>query len=394
MSNADAKAVFDWLVDGARSAPDKATMLAQLCDRLVESGVPLWRVALLMFTLHPQIKGRSLRWKEGGDVEVRTGDFDYFATSEHLASPFRVVLDSGVALRRALLGELAADEFEVIRELKEQGATDYLAVPLFFADGTTHCVTFTTRHPDGFSDRHLAALEAIAAPLARVVEAHALRRRAATLLDTYVGAHAGSRVLDGQIRRGHTTAINAAIWLSDMRGFTRLADRLSPQTLIDRLNRYFDCQVPAILEHGGEVLKFMGDGLLAIFPIAEQGGDARDVCDAALAAARKARREILHALAPASETSDGATPFGLALHVGQVLYGNIGAETRLDFTCIGPAVNLAARIEKLTAKLGRTVLASSEFARAATAGFVPLGAFDLPGFDEPRLVFGLEEEGP
>lgn len=392
MNGADAKAIADWLIDGARSAPDKPAVLAQLCDRLVERGLPLWRVALLMFTLHPQLKGRCFRWKEGEEVEILPGDFDYFATSEHLASPFKLVLDTGVPLRRPLEGAIAEDEFEVIRELKAQGATDYLAMPLFFADGTTHCVTFATRSPGGFSDAHLEALNATAAPLARVIETHALRRRAGTLLDTYIGVQAGSRVLEGQIRRGHTIAINAAIWLSDMRGFTRLADRLPPRTLIDHLNRYFDCQVPAILEHGGEVLKFMGDGLLAIFPTAEDGRDVRVVCDAALTAARKARREILHALAPSGETSDGGPPFGLALHVGEVLYGNIGSENRLDFTCIGPAVNLAARIEKLTAKLGRTILASEEFAHSATSGFVRLGEFDLPGFEMPRTIFTLDDE--
>jgi adenylate cyclase len=171
-----------------------------------------------------------------------------------------------------------------------------------------------------------------------------------------------------------------------MRGFTRLADRLPPQSLVDMLNRYFDCQVPAIAKHGGEVLKFIGDGLLAIFPIAT-GENAREVCHNALAAAREARAVIA-----SSNRVEGAVRFGLALHVGEVLYGNIGSGSRLDFTCIGPAVNLAARIEKLSSELGRTIMASDEFARHCSTQFMPVGEFELRGFGIARPVFGLAEE--
>jgi adenylate cyclase len=170
-----------------------------------------------------------------------------------------------------------------------------------------------------------------------------------------------------------------------MRGFTALADSLPPPVLIDLLNRYFDCQVPVILEHGAEVLKFMGDGLLAIFTIA--GDDETPVCERALAAARQAQANI-------AALADSAMPglrFGLALHIGDVLYGNIGSGNRLDFTCIGPAVNCAARIEKLTSQLGRTILASGEFARHCAEEFTPLGEFRLAGFSAPQLVFGLED---
>jgi adenylate cyclase len=231
-------------------------------------------------------------------------------------------------------------------------------------------------------------LSQLVAPLTRVVEARVLQRKASVLLNTYVGTHA-SRVLAGQIRRGDTTSINAAIWLSDMRGFTRLADLLPPQTLVDELNRYFDCQVPAILKHGGEVLKYMGDGLLAIFAVTADGADDRKVCGAALAAAREARS----AVSAASTAGDRSSlRFGLALHIGEILYGNIGSENRLDFTCIGPAVNLAARIENLTGELGLTILASDEFAKRLPSEFAPVGEFSLRGFGTSRAVFGLKDE--
>jgi len=245
-------------------------------------------------------------------------------------------------------------------------------------------VTSTTREPGGFTDEQIAGIEAIITPLARVAEVLALRRMASTLLDTYVGHDAGERILAGHIRRGDIEEIHAAIWLSDMRGFTALTDTLPPRVMIDLLNRYFDCQVPVILDHGAEVLKFMGDGLLAIFTIA---GDEIDVCKRALAAARQAQANIA---ALASSEMPGLR-FGLALHIGDVLYGNIGSGNRLDFTCIGPAVNCAARIEKLASQLGRAILASGEFARYCPGDFTALGEFSLAGFSAPQLVFGLED---
>jgi adenylate cyclase len=208
-------------------------------------------------------------------------------------------------------------------------------------------------------------------------------------LTTYVGRNAGERVLAGHIRRGDTETIHAAIWLSDMRGFTALADTLPPQQLVDLLNRYFDCQVPAIEEHGGEVLKYMGDGLLAIFPI---GGEAhfQTICAAALAAGKAARDNI----AALNKGEDGpALRFGLALHVGDVLFGNIGSGNRLDFTTIGPAVNLAARIEKLAGRLGRTILASEDFVdHCGDDGLQPVGRFAVAGFAAEQMVFGLADE--
>ena len=224
--------------------------------------------------------------------------------------------------------------------------------------------------------------------MARVAEIRALRRTAGNLIDTYVGHQTGERILAGKIRRGYVEAIRAAIWLSDMRGFTTLSEQLPPQALIDRLNRYFECQVPAILEHGGEVLKFMGDGLLAIFPIAGEN-DASAVCRRALSGARRSARRI--AELPAQTGNEEPVRFGLALHVGEVMYGNIGGGNRLDFTCIGPAVNLAARLEKVASKLGETIVASADFAGHFPDEFRRLGEHTVAGFAAPQTVFGLAE---
>jgi adenylate cyclase len=379
------KEVADWLIDGARSAPQPAQVLAQLSERLLACGVPLWRVAVFVRTLHPQVMGRRFIWRPGTEVEVSEAAFELLESADFLENPIAQVYATGRALRRKLADPGCPMDFPVLSELRAEGITDYLASPLVFTDGAIHAVTCTTRQPGGFTEAQIGGIEAIITPLARVAEIRALRRMGSTLLDTYVGHDAGERILAGHIRRGDIEEIHAAIWLSDMRGFTALADSLPPPVLIDLLNRYFDCQVPVILEHGAEVLKFMGDGLLAIFTIA---GNETEVCERALAAARRAHANI-------AVLSDSAMPglrFGLGLHIGDVLYGNIGSGNRLDFTCIGPAVNCTARIEKLTGQLGRAILASGEFARHCAGEFTPLGEFMLAGFSSPQLVFALAVE--
>jgi adenylate cyclase len=277
-------------------------------------------------------------------------------------------------------------DFGVLNDLRTEGATDYAAFPLLFTDGTIHVATWSTREPGGFTGKQFADLESVIAPLARVAEIRALRRTAGNLIDTYVGHQTGERILSGQIRRGYVEAIRAAIWLSDMRGFTAISEKLPPQALIDRLNTYFGAQVPAVLDHGGEVLKFMGDGLLAIFPITGDA-DPAAVCRRTLACARDVRSRIA-GLPRAAETDDPIR-FGLALHVGEVMYGNIGGGNRLDFTCIGPAVNLAARLEKVASKLGETVVASADFAGHFPDEFRRLGEHAVAGFAAPQAVFGL-----
>jgi len=392
MLTRDTKTIVDWLADGARSTVRTQDALGELCERLLRCEIPIWRVGLFVLTLDPLVMGQRFLWKPGAEVDVTSAPFEAFLSDEFRNSPVRRVIETGVVLRRRLADKSCPMDFATVRELREQGATDYLAVPLFFADGVVHGATFATQQPGGFTDAQIADLESVFAPLSRVVENRTLRRTATTLLDTYVGNQGGSRILAGQIRRGDAETIDAAIWLSDMRGFTALTDRLKPQILFDLLNRYFDCQVPSIHRAGGEVLKFMGDGLLAIFPIAPDGKNAREVCSAALAAAREARAAVASSFDASLEHESYVMRFGLALHLGQVLYGNVGSGNRLDFTCIGPAVNLAARIEKLTGKLQRTILASSDFARECPSDFVPVGDFDLAGFATARSVFGLEDE--
>ena len=301
-------------------------------------------------------------------------------TPSYLTSPVVRVQTTGETIRRRLANPDCPLDFPFLAELREEAVTDYLALPLRFTNGEIHAATFTTRQPGGFTAEQIAAIEAIVPPLARVAEVSALRVTAINLFNAYVGRDAGERILSGRIRRGDSETIRAVIWLSDMRGFTRRADVMAPTALIELLNLFFDNLVPAIEAEGGEVLKFMGDGLLAIFHIADDA-EIEQVCARALRAARQAEANV--AALPVAEDGE-ALRFGLALHVGEALYGNIGAGSRLDFTCIGPAVNMAARIEKIAARLGRAVVASATFARHLPEDFVALGDFELAGFREPQ----------
>ena len=380
------KALVDWLMDGARSTPLAQEVLSEICRRMTESGLPLSRAVVFVRTLHPQIVGRRFVWRPDTGTVVSDGAYELLDREVFRNSPMTHVAAAGEAFRRRLADADCAMDYPILHDLRAEGITDYLVSPLRFSNGDIHFASWATRQPGGFRDGEIAALDAIVIPLTRVAEIRALHRVANVLLSTYVGENAGGRVLAGQIRRGHTEEIHAAIWLSDMRGFTKLADRLPPQALVDLLNRYFDCQVPPIVANGGEVLKFMGDGLLAIFPI---GDAAVPTCARALAAALEARAnvaELQHG------GDDSGVRFGLALHVGDVLYGNIGSGNRLDFTTIGPAVNLAARLEKLASQLGRTVVASQDFAAHCGGAFAPIGSFAIAGFAERQAAFGLNDE--
>jgi adenylate cyclase len=380
-----------WLADGARSAARSQDVLAELCVRLVDCGLPLWRVAVFVRTLHPLLMGRSFVWRPESEVVVSEARFQLADDAEFLTSPVLRIYKTGKAIRRRLADPDCPDDFPILAELRAEGVSDYLALPLDFTNGEIHVATFTTRRPDGFSADEIAALEAIGPPLARVAEVRALRVTAISLLNAYVGHKAGEHILSGRIRRGDVEAIHAVIWLSDMRGFTRRADTMAPTSLIELLNLFYDKLVPPIEAEGGEVLKFMGDGLLAIFRIADSA-DADAACARALRAAKAAGTNIAALSGDGSAERGEALRFGVALHVGEALYGNIGAGARLDFTCIGPSVNRAARLEKVASRLGRVVVASSAFARRLPEEFVALGDFELAGFREPETVFGLRDE--
>jgi adenylate cyclase len=378
---------IDWLNDGCPSAPEADQALSELCLRLTGCGVPLVHGAIFARTLHPEIIGRRWIWHPETGIDAASVGHDLFSDPEYRNSPIRYVFDKAEKLRRRLGDPDCPIDFTFLDKFRDEGVTDFFAMPLLASDGLVNASAWMTLAKGGFSDGQLDAIGAIQKPLARLVEVKSLKRVAINLLDTYVGGQAGGRILNGHIRRGDIEAIRAAIWLSDMRGFTVRADRMAPTELVELLNRYFDCQVPAIREAGGEVLKFMGDGLLAIFPVGDR--DEKRVCGTVLAAARTIERTVDGADWAGLE-QPGGVKFGVALHIGEVMYGNVGSSNRLDFTCIGPAVNIAARIEALSGQIGRTILASSAFAaHVAQEALTPLGEFSLKGVAALQTVYGL-----
>lgn len=391
MSNLSVESVISWLADGGRSAPQVDLFMSETCERLVGCGIPLSRVGVFVRTLHPSMLGRNFVWRRGAGVSLGAISYGDELEDTFLSSPLAIVFERGREVRQRLTGEDGGNA-PFFAEMREKGATDYLASPLLMSDGTVHACSWITHDDGGFTDAQLDGIRAVMPSLTRMIEIFLLRRTAAGLLDNYVGAGAGARILAGQIRRGHTETMNAAIWLSDLRGFTPLSDRLSPEAVVEILNLYFDCQVPMILDHGGEVLKFMGDGLLAVFPISADDSDADTVCARVLEAARQSRDAVAAMTYAHAEDRLGNFRFGLALHVGKVLYGNIGGGNRLDFTCIGPAVNLAARIERIAGRLNRSVIASAEFARHGDGAWSDLGPFAVAGFAAPERVYGLPDE--
>jgi adenylate cyclase len=380
----------EWLVDGARSAPSPPQMMTETCERLVAAGLPLWRVGVFVRTLHPDIVGRNFVWRPGAEVIVGSADYDMLDSDEFRSSPLALVFGEAREIRARMDGP-DAKRFPLFDDLREEAVTDYIALPLLQVDGSVHASSWTTRQPGGFTDAQIKAIRDLIPALSRLIEVTHLRFRSSILLDTYVGNRAGGRILGGQIRRGHTETMQAAIWLSDLRGFTALSDRLPAETVIEILNQYFDCQVSAIATHGGEVLKFMGDGLLAVFPFDEYVGDVGKECAKVLEAACEARANVEAMQFPIGETIERFR-FGVALHVGRILYGNIGGGNRLDFTCIGPAVNLAARLEKMASRLHRTVVASAAFAQGCPGNWHDLGEFPIAGFSKAERVYGLADE--
>jgi adenylate cyclase len=392
MNAIDLQELTNWLIGGARSASDTSQRFAKICERLTEAGLPLWRVGIFVRTLHPDILGVNFIWRPGTEVVSGRVGHDMLDSPEFRSSPLAFVFHEGREVRHRL-DDPKTSNVAFFEDMRAEGVTDYIALPLFFMDGAVNASSWTTKRPGGFSDDELTTLRTIVTPLARIIEIINLTFKASNLLDTYVGNRAGERILGGQIRRGHHETMHAAIWLSDLRGFTALSDRLPAEIVVDILNHYFDCQVHAIREHGGEVLKYMGDGLLAVFPITEGDSDAVHVCARVLDAARQSRTSVDALHYPIADAIERFR-FGVALHVGKILYGNIGGGNRLDFTCIGPAVNLAARLEKIASRLHRTVVASERFAGVCAEGWTDLGEFPIAGFAKAERVYGLADEKP
>src|SRR6266571_3812685 len=397
-----------WLIQAGLAATPETDIVNGFCDRCVAAGLPLARAQVFIDTLHPVHEGRLFRWGYGPtplleygrtspDALAASGSEpqDVAAAQSWRNTPHYKMLQTGDSVLRRRLNATATDEFPVLSDFLAAGMTEYVAIINRFAPegiiGEMDCVysSWVTARADGFADAHIAALTRVVPTLALAFKTAALARMTGTLMQTYLGRDAGQRVLSGKIVRGIAERIDAVVWFSDLRGFTRITDT-APEQVIPLLNDYADAIVSAIHEHGGDVLKLIGDGTLAIFT----AEDRAHACSAALSAAVAAREGIAELNGRRAADGKPVTEMYLGLHVGEVFYGNVGSRERLDFTVIGPAVNEASRIAAMCRSVDQPVLMSSAFAdvRDIKRRLVSVGRYALRGVAHPQELFTLDPD--
>ena len=391
-----------WVTEAGLIGRSESELMVGFCRRVADAGVPLARAIVILDTLHPIYEGRAFRWR--ADLPDESEVIDYGRTNEGEAaeswrrSPFYHLLQSGGTLLRRRLAAGEPVDFSSVAQARDEGMTDYLALIRRFAAegviGEMDCVysSWATDAADGFSDGAVLALQRLAPFLKLAVKSAALARMAETLAQTYLGRDAGRRVMSGRIVRGVAEKIGAVLWYSDLHGYTEISDNSPPEQIIPLLNDYAEAVVSAVHANGGDVLKLVGDGTLAIFP-----ADIREeACFAALAAAMRARKDGATLNRKRAASGLPTAELYLALHVGDVFYGNIGSKDRLDFTVIGPAVNEVSRILTMSRSVEQDVLLSSSFATALGSDMrrrlVSIGRYALRGVAQPQELFTLEPE--
>ena len=397
-----------WLTQAGLAGAPETDIFSAFCDRCVAAGIPLGRAHMAIDTLHPVHEGRLFRWGYGpnespvheyGRTSLERLDasgsvsLDVQAAEVWRRSPFNNLLQTSASLLRRRLNTDTKDEFSMLPDWFAAGMTDYVAIITRFAAegviGEMDAVysSWGTRAPDGFNNGQIATLEHIVPYLALAIKSVSLVRMTRTLMETYLGRDAGQRVLSGRIVRGVAERIDAVVWFSDLRGFTRITDT-TPEQMIPLLNDYSDVIVSAIHEHGGDVLKLIGDGILAIFTAESR----MQACNAALAAAIAARKGVAELKERRAAEGKPVTDVYLGLHVGEVFYGNVGSRERLDFTVLGPAVNETSRIAAMCRSIDQPVLMSAAFANVGDIKrrLVSVGRYALRGVAHPQELFTFD----
>lgn len=358
----------DWIMREAWLCTSAEELTGAIARKLMEDGIAVSRISVMIWSLHPMIAGKNYVWKKQTDrVETFAPSHDILNHPSFANSPLRHVANGLGGVRQSFLGEREEFQFAIMDELKAEGATDYVAMPLHFSNGRINIMTLTCDHPTGFTTANLGLVFECSAVIGRLYEVFTLRDNASALLETYLGKRTGARVLGGEIRRGDGDRIDAAILFCDLRNSSLLAETMDREAYLGLLNGFFETTTQIINAHDGEVLKFIGDAVLAIFPASE---DRQEACKHALTSAC----EIAENLAQ-PETSETDCAIGLAF--GDVTYGNVGSKERLDFTVIGTAANVAARLSDLGKKLEHPVVATQEIAESAATDMTSLGLFDL-----------------
>ena len=385
-------ATADWLMTQALGETEMERLLEGCCQRLWAAGIPLMRVMIAYRTLHPLFTGIAHIWRRDGPMTTeRLDQRRPEAAAAFDRGPHAWMLRTGVSyLRRQLTGPNTLIDFPVLEELRDAGATDYLGfIGPFVSEGFDGILgSWTSDHESGFNEQDVQVLLRIQRRLAVACKVSIKDQIAHNVLATYLGEKASEEVLRGQIQRGDGRTLHTVLWYSDLRDSTQLSEAMPVDDFFALLNRYFECSAGSVLAEGGRVVLFIGDAVLAIFPIERGEGEGR-ACAAAIAAARRANRELAQFNTERAEAELDALSFGLGLHVGDVKYGNLGIPQRLQFDVIGPAVNEVVRLEGLTKVLGRQILASGAFTRCLSLPWESLGRYQLRGLGQPREVFAL-----
>ena len=393
-------ALSAWVTEAGLIGRSESELMAGFCRRLAEAGVPLARALVILDTLHPIYEGRALLWRsdipETGEVREYGRTNEGEAAENWRRSVFYHLLQSGETMLRRRLAAGDPVDFLSFKQARDEGMTDYLALIHRFATegviGEMDCVysSWATDATDGFDDADVHALQRLSPFLNLAVKSAALARMAGTLAETYLGRDAGRKVMSGQIVRGVAEKIGAVLWQSDLRSYTQISESVAPEEIVPFLNDYADAVVSVIHGHGGDVLKLIGDGTLAIFA----GEDREEACRAALAAAARLRKDAAKLTRTRSEAGLPVTQVYLALHIGDVFYGNVGSKDRLDFTVIGPAVNEVSRILAMSRSVEQDVLLSSTFTAALGPDLrdrlVSVGRYALRGVERPQELFTLD----
>jgi len=380
-------AIADWLLGPALQVATGAQAVDEFAWRILAAGFPLARLTVHSGTLHPQFLGTSLIWwRDTGQTVQTFVEHEVLDVVRYHDNPVLRVIQGGETLRRRI--DVADSELDlpILHDLKGKGCTDYLALPIVGAHGRRYAITYTTDCVAGFSTRQVAELTHISQRMSVVCDSFMQRALMHHLINIYLGPSAGPKVLAGQIRRGTGEELTAILWSSDLRGFTARSDRLPGQQMVAILNALFDAQANAIHTHGGEILKFIGDGLLAIFPV---GSPAlvSEAAQNAMAAAMQGLEAVHRLVDDPSMLGEPALRIVVALHPGTVIYGNVGAYDRLDFTVIGPAVNLVSRVETVAKALDEPIVVTDEFAQAYRGPLRSLGIHQFRGVANPRELF-------
>jgi len=391
-------AIGDWIVAQVLAGSSEVEILTGICERMNHSGLSLLRASVANDLLDPTFDASGVRWvrDQGGLEEAFARSDDPLANQEWMRSPFFRLLECGEPmLRRRLDATYSRGEFPLLDRFQDEGATDYVAFASLvgesvrLGEGRGIVASWTTDASEGFSEAHVEFLAGILPPLTLAFMVRTMNRTARTLIHTYLGGDAAKRVLAGNIVRGRAEPIRAVVWFSDLVGFTRISDTASAGTVLELLNDYAEAQVEEIEAHGGHVLKFIGDGILAIFP----QEDTAQACTRALDAAAKLGDRIAALNVRRAAHGMPVTSTHIALHVGELLYGNLGSSRRLDFTVLGSAVNEAARMESFCASLERAVIVSTAFAEAsghARRRLVSVGRYAMKGIARPQELFTLD----